>query len=148
MANIASYYDFLFTWIIMGWNAIFKGGIGLQTGMQHAHVDSWWLLIVLFLITYFLLRAGVNKGAKILHMIVRLFYIVMIFSGIYLLFMWGFPLTHVLKGVLAIVLIYAMEMILVRTKKGTLGSKAPMYWGILVASLVIVLLLAFRILTF
>ncbi len=116
--------------------------------MQHAHLDSWWLLIVLFLITYFLLKAGKAKGAKILHMIVRLFYIVMLFSGVYLLSMWGFPLTHVIKGILAIVLIYAMEMILVRTKKGTLGSKAPMYWGILIVSLVLVLLLAFRIISF
>ncbi|KHF38402.1 hypothetical protein LQ50_21640 [Halalkalibacter okhensis] len=116
--------------------------------MYHAHVDSWWLLIVLFLITYFLLRAGKDKGAKILHMIVRLFYIVMIFSGVVLLFNWNFAIAYVIKAILAIVLIYAMEMILVRTKKGTLGSKAPMYWGLFVVTLVVVILLGMRIITF
>ncbi len=116
--------------------------------MTYAHGDSWWVMILLFIITYFLIRAGVNKGAKILHMILRLFYIIMIFSGVVLLFNWGFPAAYVLKGILAIVLIYAMEMILVRTKKGTLGTKAPMYWGLFVIVLVIVVLLGLRIITF
>ncbi|GAE37335.1 DUF1516 family protein [Halalkalibacter akibai] len=116
--------------------------------MYPAHKDSWYVLLILFFVAYFLLKANKHKAAKILHMIVRLFYVIMIFSGVIRLTVWNFEITYVVKGILAIVLIYAMEMILVRTKKGTIGTKAPMYWGLFVISLVVVLLLGLRIITF
>ncbi|MFA9559185.1 DUF1516 family protein [Evansella sp. AB-rgal1] len=113
--------------------------------MYFAHSDSWWVMMLLFIVAYFLFRKGIHKGAKILHMILRLFYIVMLFSGVVRLTVWNFDLLYVAKGLLAIALIYAMEMILVKTKKGTIGTKAPMYWGIFGVSLVLVLLLGFRV---
>jgi hypothetical protein len=125
-----------------------KGGRNMFNAMTYAHGDSWWVTILLFVITYFLAKAGKQKGAKVLHMILRLFYVIMIFSGVVLLFNWGFPLVYVLKGILAIVLIFAMEMILVRTQKGTLGDRAPMFWGIFVVSLIVVVLLGLRVITF
>ncbi|WP_227936756.1 DUF1516 family protein [Alkalihalobacillus deserti] len=117
--------------------------------MSAAHGDSWYVTILLFVITYILIKMGVSKGAKILHMILRLFYIIMIFSGVVLLMnVWDFALLYVIKGILAIVLIYAMEMILVKTKKGTIGSRAPMYWGLFIVSLVVVALLGLQVITF
>ncbi|ARK31545.1 DUF1516 family protein [Halalkalibacter krulwichiae] len=120
----------------------------MVTGMYHAHVDSWWLTILLFVIAYFLLKAGKQKGAKIVHMILRLFYVIMIFSGVTLLISLQFPFVYVLKGILALVLIYAIEMILVKTKKGTIGSRAPMYWGLFALTLVLVVLLGMGIISF
>lgn len=118
-------------------------------GMSAAHGDSWYVTILLFVITIILLKVGVTKAAKILHMILRLFYVIMIFSGVVLLAtLWNFALLYVIKGILAIVLIYSMEMILVKTKKGTMGSKAPIYWGLFVVSLVLVALLGLQVITF
>ncbi|PAM96072.1 hypothetical protein B4N84_04255, partial [Flavobacterium sp. IR1] len=58
------------------------------------------------------------------------------------------PLMYIVKGALAFFLIYAMEMILVRTKKGTLGSQATMYWAILIITLVLVVLLGYGVISF
>lgn len=113
-----------------------------------SHIGSWAILVLLFLVSYFLLKGGINKGAKIVHMILRLFYVIQIVSGIGLLIGYGFPAVYIIKGILAIVLIYAMEMLLVRTQKGTIGSKAPMYWGIFVVTLVLVVLMGFGVLSF
>lgn len=113
-----------------------------------SHIGSWAITVLLFLVSYFLLKGGISKGAKIVHMILRLFYVIMLVSGIGMLIGYGFPAVYVVKGILAIVLIYAMEMLLVRTKKGTLGSKAPMYWSLFGVTLVLVILLGYEVISF
>ncbi|NEU29743.1 DUF1516 family protein [bacterium LRH843] len=116
--------------------------------LYQSHIGSWAILVLLFFVSYFLLKGGVHKGAKIVHMILRLFYVIMVVSGIGMLIGFGFPAMYVVKGILAIILIYAMEMLLVRTSKGTIGSKAPTYWGILLITLILVILLGFKVISF
>jgi hypothetical protein len=113
-----------------------------------SHIGSWAILVLLFFVGYFLLKAGKAKGAKIVHMVLRLFYIIMLVSGIGMLVTLGFPLMYLVKGALAFFLIYAMEMILVRTKKGTLGEQATLYWAIMIVTLVLVVLLGYGVISF
>ena len=112
-----------------------------------SHIGSWAITVLLFFLSYFLLNKG--KAGKIVHMILRLFYVIMIVTGVGMLFGIGFVLTYVLKGVLALWLIYFMEMILVRTKKGVLDAKQKTYyWIMFTVTLMLVLVIGFGILTF
>lgn len=116
--------------------------------LYQSHIGSWAILVLLFFISYFLIRGGAKRGGKIVHMILRLFFVIMVVSGVGLLFGYKFPAVYVVKGILAIILIYAMEMLLVRTGKGTIGQKAPTYWAIVIVTLILVLLLGFNVITF
>lgn len=120
----------------------------MYNALYQSHIGSWAILVILFFICYFLVKSGKAKGAKIVHMVLRLFYIIMLVTGIGMLVNLGFPLMYIVKGALAFFLIYAMEMILVRTKKGTLGSQATMYWAILIITLVLVVLLGYGVISF
>ncbi len=113
--------------------------------LYHPHAYFWMLLVALFFVAFFLYRANVAKGAKITHMVLRLLYVIMIVTGVGMLFSIGFPLTYVIKGILAIALIYFMEMILVRTKKGTLQ---PYFWFFCLGALALVLLMGYRVISF
>ncbi|WP_409294859.1 DUF1516 family protein [Peribacillus sp. SCS-26] len=83
----------------------------MLTGLYHTHASSWAILIILFLISYFM-----NKQ-KISLMLQRLFYIVMVGSGIGMLILGHYSWMFFLKGVLAIILIGLMEMLVIRKKK-------------------------------
>lgn len=88
--------------------------------MIHFHITSWSLAILFFVITYFLMKSGKEKPAKILHMITRLFYILVLATGLDLVrvyFMSGEWFLPGLKMLLGILLIGTMEMTLIRTKK-------------------------------
>ncbi len=110
--------------------------------------SSWAFLVVLFLVSYFLLKTQKTKAATIVQMILRLFYLIMIISGIGMLIGYGFPVQYTLKGVLAIVLIGSIEGLLGKTKKGTIGTKAPAYWGVIIALLLLVILMGFNVIRF
>lgn len=112
-----------------------------------SHIGSWAILVLLFFVSYFLLKGGIRKGAKIVHMILRLFYIIQVVSGVGLLMVHQFAAAYIIKGIIAIVMIYAMEMILVRTQKGTM-EKGGLYWAILLISLLLVILLGFEVIPF
>lgn len=88
------------------------------------HEGSWAFLAVLFVISYFLYRSRKLKAGTILHMIARLFYILMLVSGVGMLVAWEFPLMYVVKGLLAILLIAFMEVAAGKAKRNenSLGS--------------------------
>ena len=95
----------------------------METMFSHLHSSAWAITILLFLIAFFLLKGGKAKGGKIVHMILRLFYVIMIVSGVYLLSaLWGFATIYIVKGLLAIVLIGLMEMLLGKAKRGQLAK--------------------------
>ncbi|MDQ0208234.1 DUF1516 family protein [Alkalicoccobacillus murimartini] len=116
-----------------------------------SHAGSWAFLILFFLVAYFLYRWGKPKASKIVYMIVRLFYIIMLASGIGMLVIYlnlspslgSFVSAYILylvKGLLAIMLIGMMEVIMGRTKrKDTTGS----FWIILIILIVTVVTLGF-----
>ncbi len=69
-------------------------------------------------------------------MIQRLFYLIMIISGVGMLAMIGFPLLYILKGILAIMLIGFMEVIVGRRKRSESTKK---YWIAVIVLLLIIL---------
>ncbi|WP_078555339.1 DUF1516 family protein [Bacillus alkalicellulosilyticus] len=119
------------------------------TGLYHAHASSWAITLLLFFIAYFLIVANKQKPGKIVHMVLRLFYVIMVVSGVGLLINYQFALTFLIKGLLALVLIYFMEMILVRTKKGVLiGKMKTYYWIQFAITAILVVLIGFNVLSF
>jgi hypothetical protein len=114
----------------------------------HPHAYFWVILVVLFFATFFLYRANVAKGAKITHMVLRLLYVIMVGTGIGLLVLKAFPFTYIIKGLLALSLVYFMEMILVKTKKGMSGRSITSYWAMCVTALIVVVLIGYRVISF
>lgn len=90
--------------------------------MVHLHITSWVLGFILFFIGYALLKnPNQQKPGTILHMILRLDYILIFISGLWLLVIYfnsDLVVTEaVIKGVAGLWLIWEMERILIRTKK-------------------------------
>ncbi|UTR11218.1 DUF1516 family protein [Evansella sp. LMS18] len=110
--------------------------------MVHAHNLVWLLMLIVFFLTLFFVKSGKAKPAKITQMTLRLFYILVIVTGGTLLVTYQFYWVAVIKGLLAIWLIYSMEMISTRSAKGTLAGTAKIaYWAQFGIALVIVLFL-------
>jgi len=107
----------------------------------HFHITAWVILVILFLVAY-------TRYSKGLHMAVRLFYLIVIASGLDLIFrfkvfgMANFVGEYISKIVLAIVLIGLMEMVLARKKKETLSKGIFISFWVM---LVVVILLGFRL---
>ena len=115
--------------------------------MLHTHVTSWILGIVLLFVAYFLYKQGNEKGATISHMILRLLYLVIVFTGGYLLITvylanFAMPLgaEAITKGLAGIWLIAAMEMILVKKSKDQPVTKL---WVQFFIALILVLVLGY-----
>ncbi|MCA1059538.1 YisL family protein [Rossellomorea aquimaris] len=110
----------------------------------HAHITTWVVAIILFFVAVGLHNAGKNKGMKIVHMILRLFYLLIILTGA--LLFWKHqginPALYGIKGLVGIWVIGMFEMVLVRTKK---GKSTNMFWILLVVSLLLVLYLGLRL---
>lgn len=112
----------------------------------HSHISAWAIGLILFIVALTLVKLDVLKGAKIIQMILRLFYILIIVTGIGLLHQVGYPVSHVIKGFLALVLIFSMEKILVRSSKRLLDAKTRNVFGsILIVSLVLIFLLGYKV---
>jgi Protein of unknown function (DUF1516) len=113
----------------------------------HFHVTSWSLALILFIIALLLHNKGNEKSAKIVQMVLRLGYLLIIISGTLLLVnypdgiidgaMMGELIVKVISGLWVIA---ALEMILVR---GAKKKTTALWWGQLVIALVIVLVLGF-----
>jgi hypothetical protein len=89
--------------------------------MTHAHITAWVVAVILLIVLLVLQKQG--KNTKVLHMILRVFYLLVIGTGIVMLFgLYQITLLYILKSLLGIVLIGLFEMILVRGKK-TVNTK-------------------------
>ena len=113
--------------------------------MVHAHDFGWLVMIILFFVSFGLIKSGKEKGAKVTSMILRLFYLISIGTGATMLFQYNFPTFYAVKGLIAIVLIGMMEMILGRTKR---SESAGVFWLLFVGLLVVVILMGLRIIQF
>lgn len=111
--------------------------------MIHLHVTGWALaFILLFVVTVFY-NQGKAKPGKILHMVLRLMYLVIIGTGVYMLISFTYSgasqigelVIKVIAGLWAIV---AIELITVKTAKGK-STKAWWIQFIIAAILAIVL---------
>jgi peptidoglycan/LPS O-acetylase OafA/YrhL len=91
--------------------------------MTHAHMTSWALALILFVVAIFLLKAGKAKGAKIVQMIARVVYLLILATGFMLLFSNGnmlgtdLAVQYIIKVILGFGVIGLFEMILAKTSK-------------------------------
>ncbi|RLL45044.1 DUF1516 family protein [Oceanobacillus piezotolerans] len=112
----------------------------------HMHITSWVLGFILFIIAYMLIKQGKQKQAKIVHMILRLDYLFILYTGGTLtanyivnaqMPMLAEAITKALAGIW---LIAAMEIILVKINK---GKSAKSGWIQFIIALILVLILGF-----
>ncbi|RLQ97237.1 YisL family protein [Falsibacillus albus] len=107
----------------------------------HLHITTWAIAIILFFVALSLHKSNNAKGFKIVHMILRVFYILIIISGA-LLYPVGNPnANHMLYGIkvlTGLVVISMFEMILIRTSK---GKSTGALWTIFIIAIVAVLYL-------
>ncbi|GCD83835.1 YisL family protein [Parageobacillus thermoglucosidasius] len=96
--------------------------------MTHAHITSWLITIVLFFVAVSLLRSGSSK-AKIVQMVLRLFYILTIITGLLLLHsIASISILYIVKTIAGLWLIGAMEMVLISMKKEKSAKAAWIQW--------------------
>ncbi|MFC0301674.1 YisL family protein [Virgibacillus soli] len=119
----------------------------------HFHITAWVLAVILLIVVVVLHKQGKAKGAKITHMILRLAYLLILISGGILLYKYftieGMKASLrgevVVKAIAGIWVIYAMEMIGVKTAK---GKPTKGVWIQLIIAFLITLILGFGRLPF
>lgn len=110
--------------------------------MIHAHMTAWFLALILFFVSIGLHKSGKEKGSKIVHMILRVVYLLILLTGFMLLFSINITIMYVLKAAVGLWVISMLEMILIRTKK---NEKASILWIQFVVALLLVLYLGFSL---
>ncbi|WML43338.1 DUF1516 family protein [Neobacillus sp. PS3-40] len=91
--------------------------------MTDSHVSTWILTLVLFGVALILNKKGNAKGFKIIHMILRVFYLLTIVTGVMLLYILS-PM-YIVKIVVGLWIISLIELILIRTAK---NKKTSVLW--------------------
>ncbi|ENH95657.1 hypothetical protein J416_15047 [Gracilibacillus halophilus YIM-C55.5] len=112
--------------------------------MTHLHITAWALALILLIVSYALYKKG-SKAGKIVHMIVRLDYLLILYSGGDLFAQYAamdFPqlgelIVKIIAGLWAIT---AIEMILVKTSK---SKPAGSFWIQFIIALIITIVLGF-----
>ncbi|HWO95323.1 MAG TPA: YisL family protein [Bacillus sp. (in: firmicutes)] len=115
--------------------------------MTHAHITAWAVGIILFFVAYTMYK-NKNSKAKMIHMITRLMYIIIIITGFLLyqsIMKTATGDTHMWYGIKMLIglwVIGAIEMVLIRTKK---DKDAKGAWIQFVIALLVVLYLGLRL---
>lgn len=110
--------------------------------MTHAHITTWVIAFILFFLTLSLQRGNSSK-ARMMHMVLRLFYIFVIITGAILLHMLAsIPPLYIVKVIVGLWVIGAMEMVLTRSKK---GKRTQAAWIQLAIAFIIVLYLGLKL---
>ncbi|WP_164669528.1 YisL family protein [Virgibacillus doumboii] len=109
----------------------------------HLHVTAWALAFILFIVAVVLHKSGKAKGAKIVQMILRLDYLLILYSGGSLLgaYFNGAQMGEaIFKALAGIWVIFAMEMISLKT-----GREEPTksWWIQLVIAVILTMILGF-----
>jgi hypothetical protein len=115
--------------------------------MTHAHLTSWLLALILFLVAIFLHKGGKAKGFKILQMILRVFYLLILGTGFMLLFGEGMlstdlSLQYILKAAIGIWIIGLFEMILGRIAR---NQSTKVFWIQFIIAFALALYLGFKL---
>ena len=113
------------------------------TSMTHAHITAWVIALILFFVAASMQKGGKSKSLKMVHMTLRLFYILIIVTGAILLIgLSSITLMYVVKVLAGIWVISMLEMILVRNSK---GKSTGMFWGQLVVAFFVTLYLGLKL---
>ncbi|RFU68060.1 DUF1516 family protein [Peribacillus saganii] len=102
--------------------------------MTHAHITTWLIAVILFFVVVSMQKSGNHKAAKINHMILRVFYLLIIITGGMLISSMYGP--YIVKALIGIIVIGMMEMILVRSAK---GKDTKVLWIVFVVAFIVVL---------
>jgi uncharacterized membrane protein YjdF len=116
--------------------------LGFLTDTTHLHITTWVIGIVLFLVAAFMNRE--SKGRKIVHMILRLFYVLIIISGLALFIEWSSSdaMQYGLKFLFGLLTIGMMEMVLIRSKK---QKPVTLFWVLFVVFLFVTMFFGFKL---
>ena len=106
--------------------------------MAHMHITSWAVAIILLFVVAALYKQGKAKPAKITHMILRVFYILIIVTGFGLIGSSFDYYPYIIKMIVGLIVISAVEMILVR---GSKGKSTGTFWILFAVSFAAVLYL-------
>ena len=107
------------------------------------HVATWPLMLILFAVVFILHKVGQSSFRRLLRTLLWFFYTLSVVSGTAVLYAYQFPAQYIIKGLISFILIYAMEVILRKTKRKQSGTSV--YWFIWFAALSIILLLGFNV---
>lgn len=111
--------------------------------MTHAHITTWLLALILFFIAIGLHKAGKSRGLKVVQMVLRLFYLLIIATGVGMLFGLGtITSMYWIKAILGVLVIGFFEMILSSTIKGKRTGTA---WALFVVAFVVVVYLGLKL---
>ncbi|GHH98517.1 YisL family protein [Neobacillus kokaensis] len=109
--------------------------------MIHGHVTAWALALILFIVALLLQSGGKAKGAKIVQMILRVLYLLIIATGVGLLFMVSnISVMYILKAVVGLWIIGLFEMILSRAAN---KRRTSVFWIQFIIAWALVLYLGF-----
>ena len=112
-------------------------------GLIHSHITAWLIAFVLFFVVIGLNASGKQKGSKIVSMILRTFYILILLTGTMLLVNYAtITLLVILKAAVGVWVIAALELILVKSKKKELKIGS---WLQLLVAFSLVLYLGFSL---
>ncbi len=116
--------------------------MGFLTDTTHLHITMWVVGIVLFLVAAFMHRD--SKGRKIVHMITRLVYVLIIITGLTLFVAHSSfdAMLYGLKFLFGLLTIGMMEMVLVRGKK---QKPVTLFWALFAVFLLVTLFLGFKL---
>ncbi|GAY74801.1 uncharacterized protein UPF0344 [Sporolactobacillus inulinus] len=112
-----------------------KRGIAMHS-LAQIHGLVWGLMVILFLLSYLFYQQ------KVWSMILRLTYLVMIGTGIAMLFIIHFPFMLVVKAILSFALIGLMEAALGKRKK---QQPAGLLLVLSAVFLIVILLIGYRV---
>ncbi|MGM0897762.1 MAG: YisL family protein [Bacillota bacterium] len=116
--------------------------MGFLTDTTHLHITVWVVGVVLFLVAAFMHRD--SKGRKIVHMITRLVYVLIIITGLTLFIEHSSfdAMLYGLKFLFGLLTIGMMEMVLVRGKK---QKPVTLFWALFAVFLLVTLFLGFKL---
>lgn len=116
--------------------------MGFLTDTTHMHIFTWVVGVILFLVTASM--ATGSKGKKITHMILRLFYVLIIITGAALFFthMSLDSMLYGIKFILGLFTIGFMEMVIIRGNK---GKKTGLMWILFVIALLATMFVGFKL---
>lgn len=112
--------------------------------MAHMHITSWVVAFILLFVASAMYGQGKMKPGKIVHMVLRLFYLLLIGSGVALFLDYtNYPTNLFVKLIAGLWAIVAMEMIAVA---GSKEKPAGIWWIQLVIAAGVAIYLGFAVL--
>ncbi|UOQ92805.1 YisL family protein [Halobacillus shinanisalinarum] len=109
--------------------------------MAHLHITSWVIAFALVALVTTFTRSGNEKAAKISHMILRVDYLLVLYSGGSLFASYAnYDALVIIKLLVGLWAVAAMEMVCIKYKK---KQPAASWWGQLLIAAIIALVLGF-----